>query len=247
MSAPAKLWSAKASTTLPIALARLHHDTRVGDQLRIVVTAVPKAWSEDRVALVVRGGGFDIGDVAIVRDRTEVVATRARTLADTAGRGMRMLIIGLNPSWYSADAEVGYARPGNRYWPALIGAGLVDARNDRNAFATLDRHRIGMTDFVKRPSPGIDEVTPTEFREGAERVRALVEWLRPAIVCVVGLAGYRTAVDRKAVAGVQPVAFGGRPVYVTPSTSGRNASSLLPALIEHFRAANALADRQMRT
>lgn len=242
-----KVWQAKASTTLPVALARLHHATGVGDQQRIVVTAVPKAWPPERVALVVRGGGFDVDDVATARDRTEVVATRARTLADTVGRGMRLLVVGLNPSWYSADAEVGYARPGNRYWPALIGAGLIDARHDRDAFATLDRHRIGMTDFVKRPSPGIDEVTATEFREGAERVRGLVEWLRPAVVCVVGLAGYRAAVDRKAVAGTQAVAFGGRPVYVTPSTSGRNASSLLPALIDHFRAASALADRQMRS
>lgn len=242
-----KVWQAKASTALPVALARLHHDTGVGDQLRIVVNAVPKSWPRERVELLVRGGGFDVDEVHVVRDRIEIFANRARTLADTVGRGMRLLIVGLNPSWFSADAEVGYARPGNRYWPALIGAGLVDAQHDRNAFATLDRHRIGMTDFVKRPTPGIDEVTPAEFREGAERVRALVEWLRPAVVCVVGLAGYRTAVDRKAAAGTQPVVFGGRPVYLTPSTSGRNATSLLPTLIDHFRAASALADQQMRT
>ena len=62
----------------------------------------------------------------------------------------------------------------------------------------------------------------------------------------LGVAGYRAAVNRQAPAGEQPELFGGRPVYVTPSTSGRNASSLLPALIEHLRNAGAVADRQIR-
>jgi len=236
---------AKASTKLPLALARLHHELAVGDEARLIVRDVPRTWPPKRLALLVRGGGFDVESVRDARTRAEIAATRARTLADTVARGMRLLVVGLNPSWYSADAEVGYARPGNRYWPALMGAGLIDAAHDRDAFAILERHRIGMTDFVKRPSPGIDEVSRDEFREGAERVQRLVEWLRPAAVCVVGLAGYRASVDHKAMAGVQAVPFGGRPVYVTPSTSGRNASSQLPALIEHFRAAGHLADRQM--
>lgn len=241
-----KRFETSATTGLPLALARLHGQLQVGTQVQMTLRAVPQAWPPERLPLVVRGGGFDAVDVTATRDATKVVATRARTLADTVGRGMRLLVVGLNPSWFSADAEVGYARPGNRFWPALIGAGLIDARHDRDAFAILERHRIGMTDFVKRPSPGIDEVAAAEFREGAERVEALVAWLRPAVVCVVGLAGYRAAVDRKAAAGEQPTRFGGRPVYVTPSTSGRNATSQLPALVEHFRAAAVLATRQMR-
>jgi hypothetical protein len=60
---------------------------------------------------------------------------------------------------------------------------------------------------------------------------------------MVGLAGWRAAVDRKAVAGVQPEPFGGRPVYVMPSTSGLNAHSRLDDLADHLRAAAALADQ----
>ena len=63
-----------------------------------------------------------------------------------------------------------------------------------------------------------------------------------ATVVMVGLAGWRAAVDRKAVAGEQPEAFGGRPVYVMPSTSGLNAGSRLDDLVDHLRAAAHLAD-----
>ena len=61
-------------------------------------------------------------------------------------------------------------------------------------------------------------------------------------MCFVGLAGWRAAVDRKAVAGVQERLVGGRPVYVMPSTSGLNAATPLAVLVDHLRAAAALAD-----
>ena len=61
---------------------------------------------------------------------------------------MRLLVVGLNPSLYSADVGVGYRRPGNRFWPAALGAGLVT--RDRDPSHALRVHGVGMTDLVKR-------------------------------------------------------------------------------------------------
>jgi TDG/mug DNA glycosylase family protein len=152
---------------------------------------------------------------------------------------MRLLVCGLNPSVYAADAGICFARPGNRFWPAALAAGLATV--DRSPDRALADHGTGMTDLVKRATPRADALTAAEYREGLARVERLVSWLRPGAVCFVGLAGWRAAVDRRAAAGAQPGDLGGVPVYVMPSTSGLNASCGLSELTEHLRAAAALA------
>ena len=166
---------------------------------------------------------FDV-DGEVVR----ATAVRARTLADTVAPGLRLLTVGLNPSIYAADVGVGYARPGNRFWPALLAAGIVT--RDRDAEHALRADGIGMTDAVKRSTVGAKEIRVAEFREGMGRVERLTRWLAPAAVCMVGLTGWRAAVDPGARPGVQAGRFGGRPVYVMPSTSGANAHAQLPDL-----------------
>jgi TDG/mug DNA glycosylase family protein len=173
-------------------------------------------------------------------DVLSVSARRSRTLADTVGPDMRLLVCGLNPSLYAADAGVAFARPGNRFWPAARAASLVTA--DRDPDHALRRHGIGLTDLVKRATVTASELTAAEYRSGLERVEHLIRWLRPATVCFVGLAGWRAAVDRAAQAGIQPGGLGGVPVYVMPSTSGLNARSSLEDLTGHLRAAARLAD-----
>ena len=197
-------------------------------------------WTPDRLVDVVTGAGFDVdqGSLTVSGDELRLRAVRARTLADTVGPGMRLLVCGVNPSWYSADAGVGYARPGNRFWPAAMAAGIVTV--DRDPVAALVGHGVGMTDFVKRPSRTAAEVTGAEYRRGFERVERLVTWLRPGAVLFTGLSGWRDAVNPKAVAGVQPEAVGGRPAYVMPSTSGLNARTPLVELADHMRTAWAL-------
>jgi TDG/mug DNA glycosylase family protein len=153
---------------------------------------------------------------------------------------MRLLVCGLNPSVFSADAGVGFARPGNRFWPAALAAGIV--ATDRSPDLALADHGIGMTDIVKRATVAAAELTADEYRAGLARVERLVAWLRPGAVCFVGLAGWRAAVDRRAAAGIQPAALAGVPVYVMPSTSGLNARTPLAELAEHLRAAARLAD-----
>ena len=241
------------SARLPLALADLHRVLSVGAGLDIQVLVgayegrdLPDddvggrffaSWEPDRLDDILVGAGFDIDGLEVDGEVVRVRAVRARTLADTVGPGLRLLVVGLNPSLYAADAGVGYARPGNRFWPAALAAGVVT--RDRDPDHALKVHGVGMTDVVKRATVGAKELDAAEYRSGMARVERLVEWLTPDVVCMVGLSGWRAAVDTGARTGVQPRRCGGRPVYVMPSTSGANAHAQLPELVQHLK--NALA------
>jgi TDG/mug DNA glycosylase family protein len=245
------------SVRLPGALADLHRTLVVGAPVELQVLAghyegdaLPAdriggrffaAWTPERLRDVLVGAGFDVTDLELDGDFVRVRVVRARTLPDIVGPGMRLLVVGLNPSVYAADAGVGYARPGNRFWPAARRAGLVT--RDRDPSHALRDHGVGLTDLVKRATANAASLTPAEYLSGLGRVERLVQWLAPAGVCFVGLTGWRCAVDRHASAGPQPQRLGGRPVYVMPSTSGANAHSSLDALSAHLRDAMSLAAR----
>lgn len=193
------------------------------------------------LAALVCGAGFVVERARRTGGRWVVEARRDRTLPDFVGGGMRMLVCGLNPSVVSADVGFGYAGATNRFWSAAVAAGVVT--HPREPIVALAEDRVGMTDLVKRATPNADSLTTAEYQEGAERVRRLVEWLRPGVVLFVGLTGWRAAIDRRAAPGPQPSPFGGAPAYVMPSTSGRNARTTPAELITHLRAALALAAR----
>ncbi|HEX2038551.1 MAG TPA: methyltransferase domain-containing protein [Acidimicrobiales bacterium] len=238
---------------LPLALARLHWVLRPGAPFDLQVhrgdfdfSTLPDdhvpgrwfaGWEPEPLADVVAGAGFEVhesapgpeGDVVRVR------AVRLRSLPDTVGPDMRLLVCGLNPSVYAADRGIGFARPTNRFWGAAVAAGIVSRPFD--PLHALVAHGVGMTDLVKRATVGSRELSAQEYRAGAGRVERLVRWLRPRAVCFVGLEGWRAAVDRRAAPGWQPEGFGGVPAYVMPSTSGLNAHASRDALAAHLAAA----------
>ncbi len=241
---------------VPLALADLHRALAVGAPVDVQVLAGNgeghalagddiggrffAGWLPERLRDVLVGAGITVDHVGVEGDGVRASGARARTLPDTVGPGMRLLVCGLNPSLYAADRGVGFARPGNRFWPAALAAGLVSRpRDPRHA---LTQHGIGMTDLCKRATTASAQLTAAEYRQGADRVQRLVEWLAPRAVAFVGLEGWRAARDRHAAAGVQPHPFGGRPVYLMPSTSGLNARSSPASLADHLRAAARLAD-----
>jgi TDG/mug DNA glycosylase family protein len=197
-------------------------------------------WGPEALVDVHRGAGFDVEECA--HDGGEwitLTARRARTLPDYVDAGMQLVVCGLNPSEYAADVGVGFGRPGNRFWPAALAAGLVT--RDRDPVHALVTHGVGMTDLVKRATARADAVTTDEYRAGVARVERLVAWLRPGAICFVGLAGYRAAVDRRAVAGPIAGGFGGVPAYLMPNPSGVNAHARVDDLADHLRAAKRLA------
>lgn len=251
----AAAWASKSyqhvpHEALPTALADLHRTLEVGAPVRLELLAgsgsvvseddLPgrhfSLWEPDRLADALVGAGFEVASAEVGQGRwptLRVRARRLRSLPDHVGPGMRLLVCGLNPSLYAADRGVNFARPGNRFWPALLAAGLASA--DRDPAHALRVHGVGMTDLVKRATVAAAELTEEEYVAGVARVERLCAWLRPAAVCMVGLAGWRAAVDRRATTGWQPRALGGCAVYVMPSTSGLNASTQHDGFVEHLR------------
>ena len=253
-----------ARSTVPLALWDLHRALAVGGVVELGLfggdaehtgfddDSFPdrsfSLWPEQLLREVIEGAGFAVDSFEAESPResghvpfVSVRARRLRTLADTVGPGMSLLLVGLNPSLHAADAGVGFSGPANRGWPALIAAGLTTA--PRDPYRLLVEHRIGMTDLVKRATTRASEIATAEYRQGLARLQRLCAWLQPAAVCMVGLSGWRHAVDRRAQPGEQSDRLGGRPVWLMPNPSGLNAGVTLDELAAHFRCAHELARR----
>jgi len=234
---------------VPMALADLHRAVALGGAVHLQVTCaqLPAEGNDPFTGRhfthfttaefreIVEGAGFEVLSSSDDGEEwIDVEATRAHLLPDTVGAGMRVLVVGLNPSILSADKGFGFARPGNRFWPAAVASGLVtEARNPSRA---LRVDGVGMTNLVRRPSRSAAELTRDEYREGAARLERLCAWLRPGAVCFLGVTGYRVAVDDHAQLGWQDRTFGGSPVYVMPNPSGLNAHANPADFVDHFRA-----------
>jgi TDG/mug DNA glycosylase family protein len=237
------------ATRIPMALAELHNAVALDGAVHFQVTCDQLPPPDDdpfggrlfahfttaEFRDLVERAGFDV--IAASDDGEEwvdVEATRGFYLPDTVGPDMHVLIVGLNPGILTAEVGIGFARPGNRFWPAAEQAGLVRRRLD--PYDALRHDGVGMTNLVRRPTVGASELTTAEYREGARRLERLVAWLQPQSVCFVGLTGYRAAWKPKATAGWQDDAIAGVPVYVMPNTSGLNAHSKPADFVDHFRA-----------
>lgn len=240
---------------LPLALAELHRAMALGGAAHLRVTgpadeAGPGGDGDDVFAgrhfasysvaharELVEGAGFEVRAASTSGPWVDVEATRARLLPDTVGPAMRVLLVGLNPSFHTADAGYGYAGPGNRFWPAALASGLLSRARD--PFHALRADRVGMTNLVLRVTARADELARAEYTAGAERLARLVAWLQPQAVCFVGITGYRHAVDRRARFGWQAAAFAGAPTYVMPNTSGLNAHARPADFVDHLLAVQA--------
>jgi len=222
---------------LPLALSDLHASMAVGGTVTVRPTGPePPIPFEDLLAAAGFGGQRR---PSVPQGPAAWTVERRWALPDTVGPGMRLLLVGLNPSPAAAERGYGFAGPGNRFWSAATAAGLVTRPRDRRHALVVDG--LGMTDLVKRPTRSAAELSRDEFAGGMERVEALCAWMAPAVVCFAGLGGYRVARDRHAGQGPQPQPLAGVPVYVMGNPSGRNAHTGHDALVGHLRAALALA------
>lgn len=214
-------------------LTALHRSTRPDQRLRALLPD-PAITTRSRLDDMLEGAGFSLARHQGTKPSS---LTRQWTLPDTVAPTMTLLVSGLNPSPAAADAGIGFARPGNRFWPAALAAGL--ATIDRDPDHALEHHGLAMTDIVKRTTRRADELTREEYRHGIERLIRLLDLFEPRAICFVGLAGWRSVRDARATPGWQPSLLGSTPVYVMPSTSGLNASSQLPDFVKHLAAAAA--------
>ena len=168
-----------------------------------------------------------------------------------AGQELRLLFVGINPGLWTAATQTHFAHPGNRFYPALLRAGVLTRAVDPAAGMTdedrehLRERGIGITNLVRRATARADELTADELREGGERLLATIARTRPAVVAVAGITAYRQAFGvRKAQTGEQPEPVEGARLWVVPNPSGLNAhetvESLAVAYAEPARAAGLL-------
>ena len=168
------------------------------------------------------------------------------TLPDAVREGLRAIAVGINPSLPSVRAGFYFANPRNRFWPALNASRLVDAPLKPGSGAIdvlVERYGIGFTDIVKRPTAGSAELRAGEFREGAERLEAMVLGLEPGVVWFQGAQAWRAfarhagrRIAGKVDWGPQRGTIGRARIFVTPNPSPANAAYALPALVQWFDA-----------
>ena len=221
---------------VPASLAQWHRDHAVGDEV-----IVRGHWHGPLpLETIATGAGCSVVDAVTGLGRGQWTVRRERTLPDLIGPRLRVVMVGLNPSLVAADAGVGFVGATNRFWPAAVEAGLVPL--DRDPWAAFTRSAVGFTDLVKRASPRANELSADEFRAGASRIRALVEWFEPKVVCFAGVTGYRKAFDRTAQLGLQPARIGETLVYLMLNPSGANAHASRADLVADFRRLRDLTD-----
>jgi double-stranded uracil-DNA glycosylase len=162
---------------------------------------------------------------------------RDKPLPDIIAPNLDVLFCGINPSLVSAARGHHFARPGNRFWPALHLAGLTPRRLLPEEDRELLDHGLGVTNVVDRPTRAAAELTPAELREGAAALAELVAEYRPRVLAVLGVTAWRSALDRpRAAMGRQPEQVGGAVTWVVPNPSGLNAHETVATLAAAYAA-----------
>jgi double-stranded uracil-DNA glycosylase len=166
----------------------------------------------------------------------DLTAARDKTIPDVAAPGLRVLFAGINPGLYSAATGYHFARPGNRFWPALYAAGFTDRVLRPEEQEDLLPLHLGITNVVGRATARADELTPAEIRAGGRALTAKVARLAPRWLAIVGITVYRTAFGCPgATTGRQEQTVGGAGLWVLPNPSGLNAHYAGPRLADAFR------------
>ncbi len=169
----------------------------------------------------------------------DLEAAKNRTIPDVLpapGEPLRVLFCGINPSLYSAAAGWHFARPGNRFWPALHLSGFTPRRLAPCEQHLLPGYGLGITNLVARATAQAAELDAAELRAGGERLAALVADRQPRVLAIAGVTAYRTAFAHPhATIGPQPPLSAVPLVWVLPNPSGLNASWTTSKLTEAFR------------
>jgi double-stranded uracil-DNA glycosylase len=156
--------------------------------------------------------------------KDEIRAAAGRTVPDVIAPGLRVLFCGINPGLYSGVTGHHFARPGNRFWPALHAAGFTPRLLEpQEQFELLD-YGIGVTNAAERTTPGSGDLRKGDFAGAAERLAAIAWELKPAWIGFVGKEAYRGTFGDRPQLGEQERRLGGTRLFVLPSTSPANAA-----------------------
>lgn len=156
--------------------------------------------------------------------REELLAAEGKHVPDVIAPDLQVLFCGINPSLYTAAVGHHFARPGNRFWPALHAAGFTDRLLAPEEERELLARGCGITNIVDRATANAAQLATADFRRGGRRLAAKVRQYRPRCVAVLGIGAYRSAFERpRAILGPQTDSLAGARLWVLPNPSGANA------------------------
>lgn len=168
--------------------------------------------------------------------KQQLMEAAGKTVPDVIAPGLRVLFCGINPGLYTAAVGHHFARPGNRFWPALHRSGFTDRLLSPFDERELLKLGLGVTNVVARATAAAAELNKDDFKTGGRRLRAKVLRYRPRFVAVLGVGAYREAFAKpKAIIGEQEEHIHDARVWVLPNPSGLNANYQLPDLVRLFR------------
>ena len=169
-------------------------------------------------------------------------AARDRTIPDVIAAGLRVVFAGINPGLYSAATGYHFARPGNRFWPALHRSGFTGRLFLPDEQEQLLGLGLGITNIVARATARADELGPEEFLAGARILNEKIAPLQPRWLAVLGVTAYRAAFGRRdATVGPQGEAIGATRLWALPNPSGLNARWNADSLAAEFARLRAAA------
>jgi TDG/mug DNA glycosylase family protein len=177
--------------------------------------------------------------------REQLLAATEKTVRDVIAPNLRVLFCGINPGLYTAAVGHHFARPGNRFWPALYASGFTERLLSPFAERELLQSGYGITNVVPRTTVSADGLTKQEIIAGGEQLKAKVLRYRPRMLAVLGVGAYRTAFNRpKACVGRQEETIGETVLWVLPNPSGLNANYQAADLARLFRELKEFSDHK---
>ncbi len=187
-------------------------------------------------------------DLTTARSRrptnADLAEARTRVVPDLIAPELTVLFCGINPGLYSAATGHHFARPGNRFWPALYSAGFTDRLLRPWEEERLLDHGLGITNLVARTTAAAAELTAEELRRGRRTLERKVHRYRPRWLAVLGIGAYRKAFEQpQARAGEQQERIGAAGLWLLPNPSGLNANHQMPELTRIFLALRVVASR----
>jgi TDG/mug DNA glycosylase family protein len=176
--------------------------------------------------------------------KQQLIDAEGKTLPDVIAPGLRVLFCGINPGLYTAAVGHHFARPGNRFWPALYKSGFTDRLLSPFEERELLELQLGISNVVPHATAAASELSREDFAKGGRTLRAKVRRYRPRIVAVLGVGAYREAFARpKAVIGEQDERIADAHVWVLPNPSGLNANYQIDDLVQLFKELRNAADK----
>jgi double-stranded uracil-DNA glycosylase len=173
--------------------------------------------------------------------QAELQSFRNSSVPDLIGPGPKLVFVGINPGLWTAATQTHFCHPGNRFYPALRLAGIIDRDLDRGKPMTeqdrayLMQRGIGITNLVNRATARADELSPAELRAGRTRLEEFVALHHPVVVAIAGLTAYRAAFGNpRARGGEQADRLSNARVWVVPNPSGLNAHETITSLAQAY-------------